>query len=270
MAKPQAKKESKEVVKKEQNLPVDAAFFEQDADHGFEGTDASSYAIPYLMILQKNSPQCDKDDGKYIDGAESGMFFNSVTNELWDGDEGLLVCPAAYQHTMVEWVPRDAGGGFVGQLSPTDPRVLKAQRNESGKFELENGNYLSDTRYHFCIIAKDDGTAEFCILGLSSTQIKKSRQWLTQMRNLKFTKADGTKITPATYSHLYRVTTIPEENEKGKWRGWKIVLERPIDPKNPADVNVYVNAKKLNEMVKQGSVQVAPPPREPGDDDTPF
>jgi len=194
---------------------------------GFEDADIDSYAIPFIAILQKNSPQCDDTKDEYVDGAKAGMFFNTATGELFDGTKGILVIPAHFRRSFVEWVPRDQGGGFRGSYGAHEIDMTKLKRDESsGRFLLENGNELRDTRYHFCVrLTGDPATSEFCIIGLTSTQIKKSRQWMTRLRMLKVPDGKGGKVTPPTYGSVWRLTTVGEENAKGSWRGWKITLD---------------------------------------------
>jgi hypothetical protein len=232
--------------------------FEEDSGAGLEGADADSYAIPFLTILQKGSPQCDPDHGSYLTGAKPGMIFNNVTEQLVDGEEGLFVVPATFRHCFVEWVPREDGGGFRGLLDPNDPVVKAALRNrdDKGRFLLDNGNHLSDTRYHFVIVVGEDGP-EPVVLSLTSTQIKKSRRWMTQMRNLKLEGKNG-KYNPPTFSHIYRLTTVPEQNDKGSWRGWKVELIRMLAD-TPADSELYLAAKAFIEQISSGTAQVIPP-----------
>ena len=65
------------------------ADFEADAGAGMENVTADDLQIPFLSILQSNSPQLDESEGKYIDGAKAGMILNTVTNEIFDGKIGL-------------------------------------------------------------------------------------------------------------------------------------------------------------------------------------
>ena len=246
--------------------------FEQESMAGFENADADSYAIPYLMILQKNSPQCDEDQGAFIKGAKAGMFINTVSQDLFDGDKGVLIVPVHYSRMMVEWVPRTAGGGFRGSYDPMDPIVNTARRNEDGRFMLENGNFLNDTRYHFCLLINEkEKDVEPVIIALTSTQIRKSRNWMTQMKNIRLPGSGGQKFTPPMYSHIYRVLTVPEENEKGNWKGWKIEIDHMIGQK---EVSYYLAAKSFREQIMKGAAQVSPPPSEgTGDtmgEDIPF
>ena len=68
--------------KEEAALPaMMAESFAADAGSGFENADKDSYAIPFIKLLQSMSPQCKKSNGAYIQGAEEGMLFNTVTEE---------------------------------------------------------------------------------------------------------------------------------------------------------------------------------------------
>ena len=41
-------------------------------------------ALPFLKILGQLSPEVNKRDGKYVEGAEPGKIINTVTNALYD------------------------------------------------------------------------------------------------------------------------------------------------------------------------------------------
>mgnify|MGYP006400891317 FL=1 len=182
--------------------------------------------------------------------------------------------PAHFERVFVEWTPREAGGGFRGRRPANDPIIAKCRRDESGKFWLKDDEaYLADTRYHFCILIDDDGNTQPVVFSLASTQIKKSRDWMTQMQHLKIERADGSKFTPPTYSHMYRVTTVGEAKDDYTWKGVKIELERQLgsDKKQrDADVALYEGAKGFREQVMSGVANVAPPPDEGSSDDEAF
>ena len=69
---------------------------------GLEDTSSDDFAIPFLQLLQALSPQLNKNDGKYVKGAEQGNIFNTVTGEATDGDEGLIVVPCYYNKKYLE------------------------------------------------------------------------------------------------------------------------------------------------------------------------
>lgn len=250
---------SKAVVKKDEsaNLPALAGMYEENADAGFENADQESYAVPFVSIIQSLSPQRDKKDGAYIEGAEEGMVFNSATNELWnaeDGEEPVKVIPVHFKRAFVEWAPRDSGGGFVAEHNVADGNDLlkTCQRNVNGQDELPNGNYLVDTRTHYVLIVHQDGSTETAVIAMSSTQMKKSRRWMTQMQNLKMKRADGSMFTPPMFSHYYDLSTVQESNDKGRWHGWSVKNAGLVE-----DADHFQMAKSFRDAIAAGEVKEA-------------
>ena len=62
--------------------------------------EAEDYAIPYLNMLSKGSPQVDEEDDKFIKGAKRGQIFNTVTETCSDV---LTVLPVYFRRRYVEW-----------------------------------------------------------------------------------------------------------------------------------------------------------------------
>jgi hypothetical protein len=240
----------KELAEQQTHLPALASQYEEDANQGFENADVDSFAIPFLQVLQSMSPQCKKSDGAYIKGAEEGMIFNTVTQELVDGDKGVLVIPCHYRRTFINWKPRSQGGGFLGEYGPSDPLVSQITRDAEGATVLPDGTLLNDTRVHYALIMNDEGIPAPAVLSWSSSQIKKSKTWMSKMDAIKMRRADGSVFTPPMFSHVYRLTTVPESNDKGSWFGWKVELVGPVE-----DANVYQAAKKFRDAIKQGELK---------------
>ena len=61
--------------------------FEADAGIQTGVITQEDLALPFLKILGQLSPEVNKRDGKYVEGAEPGMIFNSVTGELFNGEK---------------------------------------------------------------------------------------------------------------------------------------------------------------------------------------
>ena len=255
MSKVMAKKEEKTTAMAQ--LQMD---FEADQGAGFEQADKDAYAIPFLAILQSGSPQCKKSDGAYIKGAEEGMLHETVCGAIYPGDAGLSVVPVYYRRAFVEWRDRDeGGGGFAAEHDAAKGAELlrTTAKNEKGQDVLPNGNYLVDTRYHYVLVLLPDGNWKPALITMTSTQLKKSRRWMTVMDAIKLTRGDGSKFTPPMFSHQYRATTVPEKNDKGSWFGWKIELERTID-----DASLYSAAKSFRDAISKGAVKVQQPQAE--------
>ena len=71
----------------------------QNAGKGLQNISNDDITIPRLAIIQSGSPQRKKKDEKYIDGADEGMIFNTVTNDLYK--DSLEVIPCGYRKTCV-------------------------------------------------------------------------------------------------------------------------------------------------------------------------
>jgi hypothetical protein len=228
---------------------------------GFENMGADDLAIPFIVILQSNSPQCKKGPEK-IPGAEEGDFYNTVTREVFKAE--IKIVPCAYQKAYVEWVPRNQGGGFVRQHQ--DESILNQTtriEDDNGRRDvLPNGNIVVTTAYHYCLLVKEDGDIERVVLSFTSTQLKKSRRWNTQMLNRKI-EVNGKKITPAMYSQIYTMATVEESNDQGSWCGWDIT-----DPVTIEEPELYITARKFHTDVTKGNVRTAPPPESTGSSET--
>ena len=273
-----------EVAKKESTAIAMASQFEDMGGLGFEETTSQDMAVPFLRILAQLSPQVNKRDGAYVEGAEAGMMFNTVANKAYDGEKGVAVVPCYYNRRFVEWAPREKGGGYFGSYHPDDPITNTTTKNERGEDILPNGNILTNTAQFFVILLDDDGPQR-CLITMSSTQLKKARKWVTQMQALSGTKSNGESYTLPMMSHTYQLSTVAESNDKGNWFGWDIAkvgmmdlsLDKDGKPHNPTDHANFSMAVEFAKSVKAGEVEVketAPTTPvdkgTPPDDDVPF
>lgn len=249
MAKKEETAASTEVATKEASAVALQNQFATDAGAGFEDADASSYAIPFLQILQSGSPQCKKSDGAYIKGAEEGMLYNTVTQELYDGDNGIEVIPCHFTNRFVEWKARESGGGFVAEHLPGT--TAPTEKDDKGRDILPNGNTLVDTRNHYVMIRQADGTLTPAIIAMSSTQMKKSKQWMSRMQGIKIKTAAGFVPAPMM-SRTYKITTVPESNDKGSWFGFRIELVGLVE-----DEAEYRAAQEFALAVRKGNAKAA-------------
>lgn len=244
-------------VKEDAQLPTTMGMFEEDSGVGFENATADDYAIPRLVVLQKGSPQCDPDvPGEYLPDAKPGMFFNTVTRELFDGDAGLTIVPIEFRRSYIEWVPRESGGGFVAEHSVESGIIARTTRNEKGQDILPNGNQIVDTRTHYVFLVKEPGIYEPVIISLTSTQGKKSKQWMTSMRSIRVPGSKG-PFNPPMFGQLWHVSTVPEQNDKGSWRGWHFdwAGKDAVSEGLVSDPGMYSDAKAFKESIAAGAVK---------------
>jgi hypothetical protein len=128
-----------------------------------EGASFSSdeMQIPFVRLLQALSPQLNKKKAEYIEGASAGDAFNNVTNQYWDGETGIKVIPCFNTTKYLEFVPRDMGGGFKGEIPANSPLLQQTTRSGSKEI-LPSGNELVKSVQYFCFIVEDDGSYQPC------------------------------------------------------------------------------------------------------------
>ena len=232
--------------KKTAGLP--ANMFEDDAAKGLGAIGQEDLALPFLKILGQLSPEVNKRDGKYVEGAEPGMIFNSVSGELYDGVKGINVIPCFYKLEYIEWKDRGEGlGAPVAIYDSSSDIMSKTTPDANYKDRLPNGNYIEKTASHFVIVSGDSPST--ALISMKSTQLKISRKWNSMMSGIKMKGANG-MFTPASFSHIYKLKTTQMSNDKGTWFGWEVSKVGPV-----TDKGLYDQAKGFSDSISKGAVK---------------
>jgi hypothetical protein len=181
---------------------------------------ADDIMVPRLSILQQMSPQINKRDGSYVEGAEPGFIYDNVSMSVVDGAIGITVVPVTYRRAFIQW-KRDRGG-FVADLE--DASCLDdCTRGERGEYFTPDGDEIVVTATYVILVLADDGSFSPALLSMAKSQIKKSRQWNSIMHRLKISvDGDGKTITPAMFYDAYQLSSVEESNDQGSWFGWSV------------------------------------------------
>ena len=123
----------------------------------------------------------------------------------------------------------------------------KTTRDKFNKDRLANGNYLENTASHFVVVLGKNPTT--ALISMKATQLKVSRKWNSMMMGLKMQGKNG-MFTPPTYSHIYKLKTVQQSNDKGTWFGWDVARVGPV-----SDAGVYNIAKDFGVNVAKGNVE---------------
>ena len=252
--------QSKAVATTPKGGAVAAYDYGADAGAGFEGTSGADLSIPFISILQSNSPQVEEDSDRY----KPGMLVNTVTGDIIDADvakqgAGQPFLPVHKETAYVEWVPRDSGGGFVGLHDPNGEVVKKAIAanggSRIGKLTLDNGNELIETHYIYGLLLDEAGetTTGFAVVSFTSPKIKPYRDFTTAMYTLKG--------RPPMFANRAVLKTVKQKNEKGSFFNFKIEplkgswAESLINPATEAAL--LEEAKGFRDMVTSGMARAA-------------
>ena len=218
--------------------------FVADSGMGLENMDKGDLALPFLKLLQSGSDETKKKHAKYVDGAEAGMFYNTVTKKLYDGEKGIEVIPVFYKMTYPEWAPFERREGRPIS-NDRGPEILKeTTQNNSNKDVLSNGNEIIKTANHFVIINGE--RPEKALMTMKSTQLKVSRGWNSLMEDQFETDPKTGKSIPAPmFSRIYRLKSVENAGSNFSWHGYNITMVKKVD-----DVGLYQMARDFYNSLK--------------------
>lgn len=256
------------------------AMDDAEQDLGFKKGDV---ALPFFRILQSNSPQVKRQNAKFVEGAEAGMFYNTATNQIYPGmPPGIEVIPVHFTRQATLWIPRKqdqqqgpSGGGFVRELPLAEAlELLKSCTKNDKKKDITPADYKSPqgenngglelviaAMYYMMIVDRENRLFENVAYPLTSTQLKKSRAWNALIQNARVKGPQGL-FRPAMFGMTYNLTTVPEQNTSGDWMGVKVVKGSPLlEYKDgqwaegfPGAATFYQAAKELQALVQEGRV----------------
>lgn len=229
--------------------------------------DRTSLQVPFLRILQSNSPELDPSEAKHIEGAIVGQFVNTSTASVLKKPE---VIPVYHYATFIEWILKTEGGGFVKDHGLNEGnRLMTTTTKVEGKDILPNGHQLVRTEVYFLFIVREDGGIDEVMTTMTSTQLKKARQWNSKAKSLRTTYPDGS-ITPRVaadgvnqlatplFANAWKLSTVKEENDKGKWYGFVIEYSRPtFEISEGLFAKALEFRKTVAEGIKAGAVNLA-------------
>lgn len=204
----------------------------QKGNRGSEDVGAKDMILPRVDVLQALSPQIKKSDPAYIEGAEQGKIFNTVTGEIY-GDT-LTFIPVMFRKEWVLWRLRKAGGGFIGAFKG------EAEANVAlCKLQTPSDHEVVESHQHFCLLLTSHGPEE-AVLSMTKSKLKVSRvlNTLVQISGVdRFAKA-------------YRIDAVEASGDKGDYWTFK------AHPVGFATKELYDRGAGLYEMIKAGAADV--------------
>ena len=236
-------------VKKQAGVPSNS-LFEADAKLGLENMDQDDLALPFLKLLQNSSDETKKKHAKYVEGAEAGMFYNTVTKKLYSGEKGIEVIPVFYKMTYPEWAPFERKEGRPVHNDRGREIMAKTTQNAQNKDILDNGNQIIKTANYFVIIIGE--RPEKALITMKSTQLKVSRDWNSDMDGQFEIDPKTKKAVPAPiFSRIYRLNSV-ENSGSFTWHGYKVSLARKVD-----NAALYQMARDFHSSLKAGQKKAA-------------
>lgn len=265
-------------VAKKEEAGLPAEMMDLIVDTAGEGIDfdASDLQIPFIRVAQGTSPQLKKSDSKYMPNLRQGDIFNTVSGQIWDGEEGITVIPCYQTTSYPEFYPESQGGGYVGNRSPDDPDLQRTERQGAKEF-LPNGNEVIKSDQYYCLILGEDGDYNPAIVDFKSTGLKVSRRWKTQMTMQKIKDSKGVMRTPGLFSTMWKLSVVEEsktvDGSLRSWNNWQIEKVGFVQDRSLLEAALDFRKSVQKGEAKAVSEEVAPTPTQATqmpDDDVPF
>lgn len=251
---------------------------EEDRGAGLKNITMDERKIPFVRIIQSNSPELEEGGVKFMPNAKAGMFINTATKQLYTR---LFAVFCARDHKFLEYTPRAIGGGFVGVHKPDSELVLMLRAKAGTKFgKLSNGVTRRDNQGQaldgtevvesfelYAILIDPETGAKFrAIVSFQSTQIVKYQVVVDRSDAFEYLVAGSDDpVKPAIYSHKWVMTTANEKNKKGAFKGYVIGLaEKKPDGSDDAPIKsfikksdpLFIAAKEFCKFVEAGQAEV--------------
>lgn len=221
----------------------------------------ADYSMPFIGVVQSLSPQRDKTHAKYIEGAEEGDFFNTVTSELFKADVGIDVIPVRYELVFNVWRPREQGGGFVGSCKTQDEavaiavaaiqtelRILDPVEAKQVALSRDKTGWVRDTMNQYVLIQEPDGSWIPVLLSLTSTKLTPSRKWNTMISLEKPTPGR----VAIRWNKVWHVGTTSAKNQEGQ--SYYTILP-PKSVRETSELE-WAQAADFFQMLEAGAVKV--------------
>lgn len=247
----------KKMTKKEE-AELQKYDFGEDEGAGYEHQTSADMTIPFIILLQPMSPLVAEEKK-----ADAGQFFNTVTEQIYDGDEGFLFTPGTTRHYFAEWTPRKQGGGFHGHHPIDDPRVEAAVKaaTKFGQNKTPEGTEMRETFYVYGGVSSEVGFAEsMAVMALAGTKIKPYKTWMSRIRQFVVPVGDRL-VKPPMFSNLTRVTSVMRKGDEGPYYVPKFSSADPRGLKESIitrEDSRYQMAKACAMLVDSGDAVVKP------------
>jgi hypothetical protein len=221
-------------VAKKADTAVAVPDYIKQSQRGNENVGTDDVTLPRIDVLQALSPQIKKSDASYIEGAEQGMIFNTLTGELY-GDSVIIV-PVYFRKRYLLWKDRDSGGGLRGIAdTQEEAHQMIAELEESGVEAVE-------TAEHLVLVVDGDSCSE-AILSLAKSKMKASRK-LNSLARLSGMDR---------FARRYVLRSIEDESAKGEF--WNISVGYDDEIPFPT-AEIYAHAESLYDSVVSGTRSV--------------
>lgn len=217
------------------------------SNRGSETVTMDDVAIPRIDVIQDLSPQRKSSKPEYIEGAETGAIFNTVTNQLYG--ERVHIVPVVFRKEYVIWKDRDSGGGFRGAY-----RTQEDANHALRQLEDADSCEVVDTAQHFVLVLTSDNRVEEAVMSMSRSKMKASRKLNSLVR----------QVGGDRFAAVYQVRSVEAVSPKGEYMNFDVAFA------GYTPEAVFARAEAMYEAVMTGDRDVDRTDRRDTEEDSEY
>lgn len=202
---------SKELVTKSETLLDLIA----TANHtGLESVEQDCLSMPFLRIAQTNTNQAQKGDPAQIKDLEPGMFFNTLTGNVYG--EKIKIVLLDFFRTFNEWGQEI--GDFRGSHTKAhfERDLLPNCTKDRSKWITPEDTRIIDTRSFYALLPDhlEDGLVIYALYG---SGLSHSRRILDRANTKTYTDKNNEKKVLPLWMTVYELETEYNKDGKESW-----------------------------------------------------
>jgi hypothetical protein len=209
------KPKNEELTKAQSTALARPSFIQEGDRRGTENITTKDIRPPALRLAQALTPETKRSESSYIDGLTEGLFFNSLSREIYGEGPIRFLVVNQLGHRHVEFAPMGEGGGVIDFNVPDgDPRTEFTTMVKDGK---ETRVKPKATKFYdyLILLLRPDGDGErgvLMTLSLKGKQLKKAVYLNTVLM--------GSKLP--SFAHVFTAEAVPEKHGSYSFYGWKL------------------------------------------------
>lgn len=182
---------------------------------GLDNVEHEDLVLPRLGLSQSRNltPQMQQESPKFIKGLRDGVYFNSVTGDVYG--ESLQICPLHFFKSRLLFHPRGSELRGILCQAPDAKHGIGTPGGLCASCSLSQFDGVKPPQcqllHNFaCLVVPKDGRFaldKLIVVSFKSTEIGTSKQWLQQMR---LSGLDS-------FARIYDASVVTMKNQKGTW-----------------------------------------------------
>ena len=240
---------------------INENFLDQLAGDGLDAFKASDLPKPFIKIAQKGTPEVEPRGPEYIEGLEQGMFFNTLTKEVYGDTFNAIV--VGYENAWLVYGAQ--AGDFKGKFPPGAFKTVGSPfaKDKKDKVKANDPNFpdiqgcsVVDSMI-FYVVNADKPQDGIAVLTLYSGNIKHAQNWVFSIIHAVRINAKGDVVPAPVYGYVWKLTLSYNSKDGNSWFALGVGNKTSIDKDMIDDGNGGKKPREITADIWNSSVKQA-------------